>query len=74
MCFMDVAYLMFSSLLPGNRACLAVVPRQLFQVEHIDDAIAVEVRHFRDGRVVAHTDGEGVELVDHVVPVNVTRQ
>jgi len=58
--------------LPGDGTGLAVILRQEFKVEHIDDAIVVQIRGGGCGGVVTHADGYGIELVDDVIVINVT--
>ena len=51
-----------------------VILCQEFEVEHVDNAVIVQVCGGGDGCVVAHADGHGIELVNNTIVVNVACQ
>jgi hypothetical protein len=59
-------------LFPGERTSRSIVVSQQFQIEYVDDTIVVQIRGRGRGSVVVHPNRQGIELIDHVVPVNVT--
>ena len=59
-------------LLPNNRTCFAVIPSQQFKVKHVDYAVVVQVCRSGSRSVVTHADGQGIELIDDVIAINVT--
>lgn len=61
-------------LFPNCRTRIAVVLRQQFEVQHVDGAVVVQVCGGGRGSVVTHANGQRVELIDHVVAVDVASQ
>jgi len=61
-----------SDLFPGDRTGIAIVGGQELQVEYVDHAVVVQVRGRGRGAVVVHTNGQGVELIDDTIPIDIT--
>src|SRR5215217_3871326 len=59
---------------PGNGTGGSIVVGQQFEIQNVDDSIVVQVGGARRGSVVVHPDRQRIELIDDVVPVNVTGQ
>jgi len=57
--------------LPGNRTGRAIVPGEQLQVKNIDRPIVVQICCSRRGQVVAHPDRQRIELVDHLVVIDI---
>ena len=49
----------------------AIILGQDLEIEHVDVAIVIEVGGGRCGSVLAHANGQGIELVDQVVAVDI---
>src|SRR5215213_8917536 len=59
---------------PGNGTDGSIVVGQQFEIQNVYDSIVVQVGGARRGSVVVHPDRQRIELIDDVVPVNVTGQ
>src|SRR5215212_9919416 len=59
---------------PGNGTDGSIIVGQQFEIQNVDDSIVVQVGGARRGSVVVHPDRQRIELIDDVVPVNVTGQ
>lgn len=70
---MDLFYLWITGS-PGGWARLAIVLGEKLKIEYIDRIVVIQICCSRNVRVVAHADCEGIELIDHVVPVNIACQ
>lgn len=63
-----------NELLPGGRTRCSIISGQRFEIQDVDDVVVIQVCCFRRGRVIAHADGHCIELIDHVVAIDVTAQ
>lgn len=65
---------------PETALFLVLAPRNYrfagehFEVEHVDRAVVVQVGSGRCSQVVVDTDGQGIELVDDIVAVDIARK
>ena len=57
---------------PGSWACHSIVLGEKFKVKNVDRIVVIQICSGRRVRVVIHADGQCIELIDHIVPVNVT--
>ena len=61
-------------LLPGDWTRSAIVTSQKFKIQNIDDTIIVQVCGGGCGGVIAHAQRHGIELIDHIIAVNIASQ
>ena len=66
--------MMMAILLPGNRSGFAIVQSQELQIQDIDHTIIIQIGGSWNRGVVAHPNRQGVQLINDIVVINVTRQ
>src|SRR5262245_53674584 len=59
---------------PSRRTRHSIVLGEEFQVQKVDETIIVQVRCRWSRSAVTHSDGQRIELIDHVIAVYVARQ
>src|SRR5215216_224658 len=57
---------------PRQWTGLAIVLREKLKIKHVDRAIIIQICSGRNVRVIAHANRERIELIDCVIPVNIT--
>ena len=62
----------YKILLPGNRSRFAIVAGKKLEVKHVDCAVIVQISGGGSCGVVAHANGQCVELINNAVPIDVT--
>ena len=62
------------NLLPHAGTRVAIVLSQQFQVENVDDSVVVQICRGGRCRVVVDANRESIELINHIVTINITCQ
>src|SRR5262245_28934336 len=58
--------------LPDNWSCFSIILGKEFQIQNIDNAIAVQICAFRKCGVITHSDCHCIKLINLIIIVDVT--